>query len=463
MRCSNRHTPCGHTAIRRILACLLALPWVCMAAPREQPSFALSALKLGVPDFPQLYVSALRAGGDGKQEVALVALDVPDQSPGAEVRIPVGSVVRLYAAVDGQAPGTGAAPFLEIPAPKGGVADGKYFLIFHPGQNGRLQQNLVEASARKHPGGSVRLINLAEKRIAFSVGSSPQPVPPGGDVLAIPVPGEKGRFSFTYSEERPGEAPYQSPRMNLRFKFPDQRLLVVYAHEREETATGETTPDGREKMAVNFRPRPIMVFDRCGEVPSPSGAPAPVEACVWVGGSGGHGSKGLTLETPGGGAAVPLVAGSDNTARVSLTPGTDGRVRVLRDGLEVAGAQLPQGTDRAVLALAPPVDESGTPSLLAFDGSRQSHPDGRRRLFNLTPYQMAYRPDGGPIVYINPREAVLLTEAKGSGQLQLAVLSPAGWKKLDNFPAAAKRGGRAGIFVFTDGSSSTFRISETEL
>lgn len=425
-------------ALFAFVACLTVAGIATSLAEGNPPAYSVSALKLGMPDFPQFHISALQTGKEGKPQVGIEPIDVPEQSPGREVQIPKGSSIRLFQTTDGRMPEEGTAPFLEIPQPQGLKEGDKVFLVFHPDAEGKLSYRVVDASISKHPPGSVRFLNLGSKRMAFSVGSSPQPVLPGGEGMAVPVPGEKGRFGFTYFEERPGESPYQSPRANLRFRFPDQRLLVVFSPAREESSSGEMLPDGREKMLVSYRYRPVMVFDRCGTnavapAGEPAGGPEAPDAAPprLPAADAGVNAKAEMIVLPGAG-GIKVLGGKSpiEISKASIgefigigSPDPSGLLIASSSPPDETIAKVPPGTLNGLAVIAE--GEGARYRAAVFDDSRLSHPEGRLRVFNMTPYQLAYsKPDHG-IDYIDPL-AARVVEA-GEFPLKLAAKAKAGW------------------------------------
>jgi hypothetical protein len=327
----------------------------------------------------------------------------------------------------------------------------------------------------------VRVVNLTRQRIAVSAGGNTVPVLPEGQQIIKPVFAKDGRFPFRHFEERPGEAPYESPLINLHFPREDMRLLVVFAPMPVEPERDE---NGKPLGPVRYTAKAVRIYDRqpgfvAGAAPSPAVPPSQVIGTT----EGVDATQAASAVSPAPARECAVgelgIAGRSGVVRAALQPDTIVPVKLpvagetlvaLRSGGVPLGEVTVGGSmTNALLALAPPAHMEDPATFGLFETSAQSHPAGRVRVFNLTPYEMAFTTDKTP-TYVNPRASALVPAAAaedGKLPLKLALKVDGAWKLVDQTPRQAPGNDqRPGLFVFPSGSGAEaggFTIVEKNL
>ena len=471
----------------------LAMPVTAGAQPsslgnRTIPTFSLGAFIVGEVEVPQLFFAETRAGGNGKLIVEYRELPIARESVPSLVKVPLTPPPKLY--VQSSRAGSGQpefVPYLDVPNPKAGSS---HLLLFHHGDKGQPLHELIESSPGRHPPGTVRVLNLTSQRIAFSVGGSATMVAPGQDAIARPVPKEDGHFPLVHYEDRPGQPPYEAPAKFFRFRRPGQRLLAIFAPVPVLESTDAARDDEYAELNKVFRPQLLWFVDKVeGEASAGAtnllagtASPRPVE-------SSGDGASppvpsalrecelGVLALGPGwAGQTVQLeVEGRGARLRAPLEPGGVVPLKIPVEGdatlafysgeVSLGRGAIGSQTTRALLALAPPAQPGDPATSKLFESSDQSHPPGSLRIFNLTPYQMAYT-TGGPPVYVSPQSSAIVEKAGGqSGEigLKLALEVEGRWKLVDQSShRAPAQNEKAGIFVFPAGDSN-FEVVQKSL
>lgn len=427
--------------------------------PKEPPKFELSAGSLAVGELPPLFWLEESPGGAGEKQKRWVRLEVPEGSRGSPVAVPVASA-RLFTG-DPEAPGGAKmTPYLEIPAKAGG----RLFLLFHLDEKGAPKHTFLEDADGTHAAGSVRVVNLTGRRVAVSLGGQPSAVGAGERLTLKPVLDGNGRFEFRHFEEVAGGRPYESPMKRLRFPREGMRLLVVFV---PMPLPPELDADGRPLGPVVYATEAIRLYDRqpgyqqATVRPSPPPADRVLEVLAlgtkWTSGK-------LEIQPPHG----------ESPIHVDLKPGESAAVRLpvagaatlgLRMGGEFLGTvNLGVATASAFLALAPPAAPGDPATAGLYESSEQSHPQGKLRIFNLTPYQMACSVGSKPL-YLNPKGSAVFETVTPNAPLPLkiAVQVEGAWKAVEHpvrrSPAPEKR---PGLFVYPSGTG-TFTVLEKTL
>ena len=449
--------------------------------PKEPPTFELSAGAIGVSDLPPLFRLEEEQQESGKRAQKWVPFEVPNGSRGAAVKIPLKSPVILYTGSPELPEGPQMKPFLQVPVKKAGE---RLFLLFHLDDKGQPKHIFLEDSGSSHAAGTVRVVNLTGQRMAFSVGGKPVPVLTGGQQIAQPVMRPDGRFEFKHFEERPGGAAYESPLLYLRFPREDMRLTVVFAPMPMEPDTDE---NGRPRGPVQYVAKAIQLYDRqpgfvAAKFQMPPALPeAPIIAAPTPGGlatpttrecsigllalGNAWDNNEIELAISGQSGFVRGVLRSGAIVPVKVPAAGEAEISVRKGGVALGtNQQLGSAVTQALLALAPPAYENDPPTVRLFESSRQSHPNGKLRLFNLTPYQLAFTLGKEP-VYVNPESSAVIENTSPGTEipLQVALQVDGKWTLIDRTARKAPApNSRAGIFVYPVGEGR-FAVLEKSL
>lgn len=227
-------------------------------APRETPTFELAALKLGDMEQPALYYAEVTKGADGKDVTTYKPLEIGSGARPVSNTIPLTSPVRIFSGDPLVKDGLGMKSWDDVPA---GSAGEKILLLFFFDPNGQMTHRFLEESARAHPAGTVKALNLTAESMNFATGSQQAAVSAGQSSMTTPALDTEGRFFLTVLT---GPAIPPTPK---RLYFPGKagRLLLVYSLSPAEEPTGRTLPDGNEEMKRVLKPFAHRIFDQTPE------------------------------------------------------------------------------------------------------------------------------------------------------------------------------------------------------
>lgn len=451
-------------------------------APANRPEtdsavFQLSIAALAGVEPPRLFYKRPAAPGDKRRQPPPVEVPVGLGVLLPPTRIPLPHGAKLWAAEPSR-PGDSElslSPFAQIPSPRPGE---RWVLLLYADAAGMRRQRFFKASDREHPAGTVRVLNLAASRLAVAADGQTQVVSPGGEGLLKPELSSDGRFPFLAAEERDGQPAAVAPRQLLRLRTPHDRLLVIFAYQ-PQLLEGMPTHDqvawvpGLARLydrAEAPRTAPLamtpLVHDGTPAAPATlrePGVDRPIQALVF--GAGGWWKKlgALELVDEEGQRARLLL---NSPAVVTLPASAAGHLLTLRkDGAPLASTMLPADVRQALIMAVAPVEADEAPKLLAFDQSPQSHPPGSRRIFNLTPYQLAYSlGKRGEAAYVNPQEAPLMRLEVGAEVVKLALQTPGGWVLLGEVQGSPPLAGECkAVLVYPEGGTGKFAIEEVSL
>lgn len=443
-------------------------------APKEIPKFELSAIQLGEMEIPPLYYTDVKRGTDGKEQRTFVPFPLSNGIRGPVEKISFVPPVKLYT---GQVDTTGKPdmkPFLDVPAdsPKD-----RLLLVFYLDREGRQKHGFLNDSETAHPQGSVRVANFDTGSISFFVGGPTIQVPPHGEAKAVPVINAEGRFPFVHFVDRPGQPQYQAPLKLLRFRSPDQRLLVLYTAMPVGIASGD---EGAGEIKIGFEPVASRLYDTIGKPgtavvdnkpqtpaqsspttprPAPSPAAQDQEVVLLALGDRLSDLEGIQIEWEGipQKTSATLQAGEFLPLRAPVTGGVS---LSLTSGNSLGSAHLSPASRQHLVVLVPGEESDSPMYAMAFENSLQSHPAGGTRVFNLTPYQLAYSV-GKEVAYVNPKEQTLITFPPGQSDLKLAVKGIEGWKiVLPEKPVVPEAGKRTALFVYKLPGKNEFNVLE---
>ncbi len=453
--------------------------------PPEPLAIELSAGAMGIEKIPALYWLEEKTGERGAKTRRYVPLDIVREGRGAPARIPLRDKLQLFTGAPDSPDGPKMTPYLDVPARKAGD---QLFLLLHLDETGAPKHTFLNDADGSHPAGTVRVVNLTGKRLAFSAGGNKIAVLPGGQQLAKPALREDGRFPFSHFEERPGQPAYESPLKLLRFPRSDFRLLVLFT---PMPVQPETDENGKPLGPVTFVPQAMRVYDKqpgapppaappqvsqtpvigdAGSTAAPQGSAPPADARECEVGILALGSKWADTELE------LLIAGLSGSLRAKAAPGTvvpikipargETAVAVRTGGARLGDFVLGSKMTRALLVLAPPAAAGAPAALQLFDASPQSQPQGSLRIFNITPYELAYTTGTQP-VYVNPQAAALVQIPPAATPLKLALKVDGAWKLIDQTPRRAPAAAtRSGLFVFPSdppASNNSFEVVEKVL
>lgn len=454
--------------VRFFLFLLLVGPLFAQA-PREIPTFELSAIQLGEMEIPPLYYAEVKRGPDGKELRTFVPFPLSNGVRGPVAKISLVPPVKLYTGKLEPAGKPDMKPFLDVPAssPKD-----RLLLVFYLDREGRQKHGFLNDSETAHPQGSVRVANFDTDPIAFFVGGPTIQVPPHGEAKAVPVINAEGRFPFVHFVDRPGQPRYQAPLKLLRFRSPDQRLLVLYTA--IPTAV-QTEEPGGEKIA--FEPTASRLYDSIGKpgtavadtqkapaqspptTPTPGSAAQDQEVVFLALGGQLPDLAGIQIEWEGVPPKVPATLQAEEFLPVRA-PVTAGVSLDLTSGEKLGSTRLSPASHQHLVVLVPGDEPSSPMSVMAFENSLQSHPVGGTRVFNLTPYQLAYSV-GKEVAYVNPKEQTLIPFPPGQSSLKIAVKGIEGWKiVLPEKSVKPESGKRAALFVYKLPGKNEFHVLE---
>lgn len=225
--------------------------------PPEIPRFALSITAIGFETVPELYWLDLEYDMYGKEIRQYKPISIGLGSRGETVDIPVQPPLHLYKLQNGET-GPTYVPIINLTKRE---KDDRILVVFFRKESGEQGIHYIDDSAAAHPAQTVRVLNLSNTNMAVTVGAAPVLVRPDTlESLGKPLFTEGTRFHFTFGVNLPDQGTWQSPMRNLRFRNPEQRLLIIYTMlpSFEEI----TSPDGRTRSQRVLRPEAYRMYDR---------------------------------------------------------------------------------------------------------------------------------------------------------------------------------------------------------
>ena len=414
----------------------------------------------------------MKPGLDGKEVRTFQPISIPNGSRSPVVKVSLVPPVKIYTGTFDAKGKPDMQPYLDIPA---NTPKDRLLVVFFLDKQGKPQRMVLDDSTAAHPVGSVRTVNLGTGRIAFSAGGANIIVPPGGEAKTLPVVKSDGRFPFILFLEPPGEKPYQSPTKLFRFRLPGSRLLVFHTILQVDLPTGERRQDGTAITNKVYAPTTYPLADAIEVPPTQAAVPAastakagpplsPQEREIDLVAPGDQIPDGTEIEIAWDGQAKPTKAvfhpGESMRVRAPLAAGATLR---LAKGAVLGQATFGSASRQHLVIVVPGTSTPETMSVLAFENSLLSFPLGAARLFNLTPYPLAYAL-GKETGYVTPRQASLLAFPPGESTVRLAVKTPAGWKMVSEArPVKPDAGNRNAIFVYKLPGKDEFGLLEKPL
>lgn len=453
------------------------------AKEKEPPRFVLLASILGDVEVPPLFYLEKNLNEAGEVTENYHELPVEQGTLRGRQSLQLHRPTSLYIQKPGtETKSTAFEPYLEIPAKS---ASDQLLLLFYQDEAGRPLRKIIDASPTAHPAGTVRMINLTRTRAALTAGGNPLLVAPGMEARTSPVPQEDGRFPLVVSQETAGGGVYRSPLRLLQFRRPGHRLLVVFSSMPVLEDTGEFAKDGSALRRRVFRPDAFLMPDTVPDakgtnpvasatpvVPIPEAtstitSPAPRENQIGVLALGAKWQGGeLEMKLPEASGVLRVKLEPEAVVPVKVPASGETRIALSHAGLPLGEVTLGQSATSGLLALAPPAHIEDPAVSRMFETSEQSHPRGTTRIFNLTPYQMAFTSGGKP-VYVNPQSSALIEDVKPGSEipLKLALEVDGGWKLIDQTPKKSPASDkRTGLFVYPGPpDSGSFTVLEKTL
>jgi len=321
--------------------------------------------------------------------------------------------------------------------------------------NGEVGQITFPAGADSHGPMQAKIFNLLDSDVIVRLGGQRQKISSRSDVVLTATSSMDERFIYQFAYQ-PKDAPsYASPPTKLRFVTPTQRMTIVIGYLPVES---ESNPGAIRYEAASIRfyeivpnsvikraSSPRTTINQTGSAPTTT-PPANNYSLVWLAPAS---ANNLQLSYKAGARATPLTVRPNQRVELEAVDSNAPNVQLMLPSGEKLSAQVHRGWENTLIAIAPKNGE--TSPLTSFESSRQSHPPGSLRLFNLSTYQLAYAVNE-EVQYLSPLQATVLRPGQikeSEFTLSLAVKSTEGWVKVSqapqSFPAPS---GREGLFVF---------------
>jgi hypothetical protein len=428
----------------RILTGLAAMSLV-FAQPETPPVCTLRIITF-IPErqtAPRFYIRS--------PENEMRPIQVGNGSLGNSQPVPSGETLTLFRRTEEEGgPVYHPVGGLEIPQ---GVTDAVAALL---PRNERLQTLVFDVSEQSLPTGNVMVLNLFESTVGMRISDKTLRINPGQSEIISPAPAKENRVAFelAYQTEHGWESLLQS---GWRIRSGTRLVAIITAN-----------PSSRSlipKLSTLYLRRPVELVT--SEQPPETGRAAPRQADNQI--------------------EVRLLNFSDrlpSTSRASVHSQID-RIGLILNPNDLQQKQLrvrPQAAQidvhlgnkapipirlnsvwrRVILAVTGTDDLTVTP----FENSPQSHPPGTLRIFNLSPYRLAYAVNK-EVAYLSPMQETVLTNPGAQGgeiELGLAVRAPRGWisveKTVRPFPSPRQR---EALFVFPAGKGDDVSITYLNL
>lgn len=240
------------------------VPAAAQPSSAEPPSFTLSAIKIGNAKVPPLYYNGFAIDENGKKKAHFLPLPVGVGSRGPSVEIPLQPSVRLYTGKISPENQAEMNPVFTVPVKS---ARERMLLVFYQDEALKEHHAFIDDSSAAHPAESVRFVNLASRRVTFSVGGAGLTVTHGEEKVAEPALDDSGRFPFFCESEEVFGHPSRSEANRLRLVSKKHRLLVLYAPISLEVPTDRLGPDGNPLMEIRHEPQACRFYDLAEELP----------------------------------------------------------------------------------------------------------------------------------------------------------------------------------------------------
>lgn len=461
-----------------MVAMCFCLPSIALAQKQESkkenatPTFSLSFLNCVEEGGTQLYYNKIIVAEDGKEEKSWESLPPSSLERTETLKVSLTPPVQLAIAKT-KGDKVEMVPFLDIPAK---TPKDQFLVIRYLDEQGKEAFLVLDDSEKAHPSKTVRMLNLTQDRIAFSVGGETIPVAPGASGIATPQFKNDHIFPFTYFVEVPGEKPYKAPTKPRDFSAYD-RMLAIYNVQVETVPTGEKDAQGNEiieKIAEkkvlyslestpskqdtsDQKKKPEKIAKEATSEEStliqliPVGFEVPAGTKIGV--EWGTGGQTVQVEVPSG--QQPIYLKGPKSDKITLKSDK---------GLVLGSAPLGSLSDEYILIAETAKDTTGTVllRLTPIESSPQAHPLGKVRIVNLTTYQVGHSVgEGGQEVgYINPHDNAVVGGSPKE-MLKLAVKAPAGWQQLSDSKALQEAGSkRKTVIVYPTPGKDGFSVLE---
>lgn len=129
----------------------------------------------------------------------------------------------------------------------------KALITFFRNKKGELGQRVVDDSAGAYGANTVRLVNTMEHPVLVNCGGSKLNLKAGEANTVTPTRFDKIKFDFQYAWLGEGDSGnYLSPLKYLRFKRPEQRLLVLFTYLDQGHVDSEGLGHGAKPVAYRL-------------------------------------------------------------------------------------------------------------------------------------------------------------------------------------------------------------------
>lgn len=223
------------------------------ATPR---AFELSAISVAKNDLPPIYYQTV---DPETQEKEFRELQVGDFARGAYASIPTSAPSELYTGTFDDNNRPKMERFLDLPS---GKKDDRWLLLFYQDPEGQLQYRLVDESGSKHPARSVRFINTSPSKVAVSIDGQNVLVPGETDQLIASELNPNERFAFTYAVKTSPNNVYRAPEKNLRIRFADHRMMMIYTSLPQKTLKESFGESAEPQYEISYLPTCFRLYDR---------------------------------------------------------------------------------------------------------------------------------------------------------------------------------------------------------
>lgn len=245
---------------------LAAIAWgvsslILSAQQDETRAFELSAISVSKAEIPPIFYQKV---DPETQERTYRKLQVGDFARGAYASIPTSGSSQLYTGTFDENDRPQLETFLDLPSAQ---KDDRWLLLFYQDSEGQVQYKLVDESGTKHPALAVRFINTSNTNVAVSIDGNRVLVPGESDQIIASDLTPNERFPFTYAVKTSADNVYRAPKKNLRIRFPDQRMMMIYTALPQFIQKDSFPPKEEPDYEVVFRPTCFRLYD---EIPQDS-------------------------------------------------------------------------------------------------------------------------------------------------------------------------------------------------
>jgi hypothetical protein len=194
----------------------------------EIPRYTLSAAVLGTREVPDLFWLDLTLDEDGNPNPEYKQLDIGMGNRGSKIEVPALPPFALYRRSTSESGELEFTPAITIPEQD---PDDHLLVLLVRNHKGEGGITYMDDSAEAHPPHMVRIANKGPGRCVAVINQKPKVIEPGQvSLLGKPRLDERNRFIFDFAAELPDQSTHRDPSAKLRFRTPQDRLLVVFSY-----------------------------------------------------------------------------------------------------------------------------------------------------------------------------------------------------------------------------------------